>query len=91
MNNQFTNFCRFLSAAKYRKWMQTPRNIDVELIETLFWDESQEALANRILRTLLDFQHQFNPLIWKATMNLLLGARNAEEKEASLCLLDAFA
>ena len=90
MNNQFTRFCRFLSAAKHHNWMRLPREAkDVELLEALFWDESQETLANRILRTL--HLPQINPIIWKSVMNLLLRATNAEEKESALCVLDAFA
>jgi hypothetical protein len=92
MNNQFTQFCRFLSAAKHHNWMRYPRDArDLEIAEALFWDEPIEPLANRILKTLLHFPHHSAPLIWRSSLNLLLRASNIEEKEASLVLMDAFA
>jgi hypothetical protein len=90
-NNQFTAFCRFLTMVKKRNWMRFPRcDRDYDVIEALFWEETTEPLAKRILATLLTFPHHTHDLIWKSAMNLLLQATCAEEKEAALCLLEAF-
>jgi hypothetical protein len=92
INNKFAEFCRFLGLARRRRWMHIPRETrDYELVEALYWAQAEEALATRLLRTLLQFQHITFPIIWRAGTNLLLGSRSAEETESAICLLDAFA
>ncbi len=84
--NQFTKFCQILS---HRKTKGPPR--DVELIETLFWNEPNPTGACHILQILLRFPTNAHPAIWCTGTNLLSHAKTDEEKIAALLLLDAFA
>ncbi len=92
-NNQFTAFCRFLGKARHARHagLRHPSDgRDYELIETLFWEEADAALAARLVRALLRFPHRSSPLLWNSAINLLLRATTAADKEAALVLLEAF-
>ena len=84
--NQFVKFCRILSRIHVKN-SHNPR--DTELIETLFWEESDPTLASHILRILLCFPTN-QPHVWRSGTNLLLCAKTKEEKVAALVFLEAF-
>lgn len=91
--NHFTRFCKFLSHVRYKKWIYVPLppDKDLELIETLYWEETDESLAKRILQVLFTFPTHLHPVVWCSGTNLLLRAKTAEDKVATLTLLEAFA
>jgi hypothetical protein len=90
--NQFTRFCKLLSHIRHNKWVHMPLHVeqDAELVEVLFWNETDEALAKRILATLLRFPTHLHPTVWQSGMNLLLGANSREDKVCVLTMMAAF-
>lgn len=92
-SNQFTQLCKTIALLHHRRWIYVPlpRNTDLETIETLFWEESDEILAKRILETLLHFPTHRRPILWTSGTNMLLRTKTTEDKECALFMLEAFA
>jgi hypothetical protein len=90
--NQFARLCNLLSQLRHKRYIRVPfpPQFDIELVETLFWEESEESLAKRILTTLLRFPTHLHPLVWQSGTNLLLRTKSAEEKECALVMMEAF-
>ena len=90
--NQFTRFQKLLSRIRHNKWIHAPlaAEFDIEMVDTLFWEESNEALAKRILAALLRFPTHLHPSVWRSGTNLLLRAATMEEKECALAMMEAF-
>ncbi len=74
--NQFVRFTKQLAHVRHKRWIHVPVHIeqDMPLIEELFWEEHDEALAKRILQVLLTFPTHRHPTIWRSGTNLLLRA-----------------
>ncbi len=90
--NQFVRFCKTVSHIHHKRWIHVPlpAEVDLELALTLFWEEPNEVLAGRILRTLLRFPTRTHPSIWTSGLNLLLRSSTVEDKECALFMLEAF-
>lgn len=89
-HNQFYHFCKIVRTYRPLLRVVRPTPVDWDLIETLFWEESSESLAYRMLGTLFTFPHTQYPNIWCVGTNLLLSARSVEEKESTLTFLEAY-
>ena len=90
--NQFTRLCKLLSKIRHNRWIHPPfpADLDFEIVEALFWEESDETLAKRILATLLRFPTHLHASVWLSGVNLLLRANSREDKECALTMLEAF-
>ncbi len=90
--NQFVRFCKSVNHIHRKRWILVPlpAEVDVDLVLALFWEESNEVLAGRILRTLLRFPTRTHPSLWTSGVNLLLRASTVEDKECALVMLEAF-
>lgn len=90
--NQFAKFCKVLSQIRHKRYIHIPlpAELDIEIVEELFWEESNEALAKRILATLLRFPTHLHPSVWNCGTNLLSRSKTIEEKECALTMMEAF-
>jgi hypothetical protein len=73
--------------------------IDYDTILAIYWAEPDPTLATNILSTLIKYARHMEEALfvttefngpWAIAVNLLVSARNAEEKEAALVFLTAY-
>jgi hypothetical protein len=87
--NQFSRFCKILSNIRHKKWISKPATVDLELLEALFWNETDRGRAERIV-ALARFPTRDHEAVWTGGTNMLLSARTEEEKECALFYLEVF-
>jgi hypothetical protein len=90
--NQFAKFCKALYCIHRKKSLHRPLDtrVDIELIETLFWEETTPQTAKKILQILLQFPHTRYESVWSLSTNLLLSSSTTEEKECTLAYMEAY-
>ncbi len=81
--NQFTRFCKTIAHFSKKRYFYVPRNIDLDLVEQFFWEESNAVLAARCVNAFLNFP-ETDRSIWNTATNLWNSARNHEDKEIAL-------
>lgn len=88
--NQFVRFCKIVSHVRHSKKIRLATTVDLELLETLFWNETDPTRAGRIV-ALARFPTTCHRAVWVSGTNMLLSARTEEEKDCALFYLEVFA
>jgi hypothetical protein len=89
---QLNQYIQFYKTLKY--WKKTGEfrkplhlSLDIELVETLFWQEENAEIAQRLLAALLGSQKSHISL-WNSAVNLWMSASSMEDKKHVLAFMD---
>lgn len=87
--NQFVRFAKtihmFHKSKEFRKLLHP--SLDLELVESFFWEETDETMACFLLIGFLGVSPKVHISMWTAAANLWLSARIDEDKKIVLLLL----